>query len=111
MILFTDPSVVKDLKFGDAVIRYTEAPGDACVEAERACMNGTGELDATALNNKLIREHVVGWENVQNGKGETVEFSAESLAELLPLMTLSAKSQLRIAIQALYVEGVESGKD
>jgi len=112
VILFVEPDEVKELRFGDTVFRYREAPGDRVLAEMRNPENhgDDGQADTARVARVLIAEHLVGWDGLLDASGAEVEFSPENVARILPLLRWNVLQSLDAAVTAGWVAGIDSGK-
>jgi hypothetical protein len=112
IILNTEPDRVRRLEIGDSVVLHTRATGDEVQSALDAAMDlKTGRYNHAAAATSLMLAHVKGWENVLDGAGDDVPFSADFVPTFVAALGYSERLQIDAAITSSYSEAVEGKAD
>lgn len=127
MFILIDPTARQELRRGDILIAYFEAPGDVCYESvcsvERDIVTGRPKNRPSVV--KFLAPYVTNWSGVAaRGTNEPVPWPGAEVAPgavapsdlalregLLALLPWNVLLALDAAIARTWREGVESGKD
>ncbi len=94
----------REFRKGSSVVYYTVLPWGKLQEARNATRDPEQFLvDRHALNEELLKRHVIGWEGVLDKEDKPVPFSHEALLKLPALIV----DELLTAIWSLALEEME----
>lgn len=126
MFILIDPEKRLELKLGELVVAYHEAPGDYCLEliagAQRDPVSGKPGTPKTTPN--FLARFIVDWSGVGDSRGNPVPWPAPGMhGDAVPLADVALRERLlgllpwdmllRLdhAVARRWQEGVASGKD
>jgi len=110
IVLIDDTQEQHRLEVGGSAILYTRATGEEVERALRDSRDDSGLPDTVRAGSDLMVRHVVGWEGVQNSRGEDVPYGAGLVAKVIAALPYDVRLRLDAAIVSGWKAASDSGK-